>query len=128
MLTDMGQARFQQVVWQQDGATCHTARMVMRNLNGVFGHRLLAKNCIQGQEWALASPDMTPLDFFLWSFVKMKVYTAPLPQNLNQLTQRITNVFANLDPEMVIRAINNMKDRARKVVAINGNGFEGLNM
>ena len=48
--------------------------------------------------------------------------------SLDELRQRITDVFNNLDPRMITRAVNNMKERARKLVALAGNGFEGLNM
>ena len=58
----------------------------------------------------------------------MKVYTAPLPKTLNDSRVRITNMFNKLDPLMIARAVNNMKERSRKLVAVNGREFEGLNM
>ena len=39
-------------------------------------------------EWAARSPDLTPCDFFLWSFLKSKVYSTR-PQNLLELEQNI---------------------------------------
>ena len=35
-------------------------------------------------------PDMTPCDFFLWGYVKERVYVPPLPADLDELTNRIT--------------------------------------
>ncbi|GBM07848.1 hypothetical protein AVEN_96473-1 [Araneus ventricosus] len=37
--------------------------------------------------------DLTPCDIFLWGFVKDKVFAPPLPQDLQELEQRITNVL-----------------------------------
>ena len=51
----------------------------------------------------------------------MNVYRAPLPQNHNDLTQHITDVFTNLDRQMIVRAVC-------KLVDLHGNGFEGLHM
>ena len=33
---------------------------------------------------------MTPCDFFLWGYVKERVYVPPLPADLDELTNRIT--------------------------------------
>jgi len=40
--------------------------------------------------WPPRSPDMTPCDFFLWGYVKERVYVPPLPADLDELTNRIT--------------------------------------
>ena len=39
-------------------------------------------------EWTARSPDLTPRDFFLWSFLKSGVFTS-LPQSIEILRQRI---------------------------------------
>jgi len=36
------------------------------------------------------SPDLTPCNFFLWGYVKERVYVPPLPADLNEFTNRIT--------------------------------------
>jgi hypothetical protein len=36
------------------------------------------------------SPDLTPLDFFLWGFVKDRMFIPPLPANVAELRIRIT--------------------------------------
>ncbi|GBN56080.1 hypothetical protein AVEN_168128-1 [Araneus ventricosus] len=35
--------------------------------------------------WPLRSPDLTPRDFFLWDYVKDKVYALPMPTTLQSL-------------------------------------------
>ncbi|GFG35994.1 hypothetical protein Cfor_03575 [Coptotermes formosanus] len=49
------------------------------------------------------SPDLTALDFFLWGFVKDRVYVPPLPANVTELRIRITAAVAELTPEMLRR-------------------------
>ncbi|KAF2367907.1 hypothetical protein FHG87_001352, partial [Trinorchestia longiramus] len=39
-------------------------------------------------EWPPRSPDLTPCDFFLWGYLKNKVYFSP-PQDLEELQNRI---------------------------------------
>lgn len=55
--------------FQQDGAPCHTANSSMNFLAEFFGERIVTKGL-----WPPRSPDLTPLDFFLWGFLKSKVY------------------------------------------------------
>ena len=43
--------------------------------------------------WAARSPDLTPMDFFLWGFVKDKVYRMKV-RKLAVLKQRIRNACA----------------------------------
>jgi len=41
-------------------------------------------------EWPPRSPDLTPLDFFLWGYLKQKVFSTP-PQDLPTLRRRIVD-------------------------------------
>ena len=76
-----------------------------------FGERVVALS--HAVEWPPRSPDLTPLDFFLWSYIKCKVYTTP-PANLDDLEMRIRNEMDILrqDRAMVRRAVNSMTARA----------------
>ena len=69
------------------------------------------------------SPDLSPLDFCLWGYLKSKVYS-PRPANLNELQANITREVAQIDPAMVRRAMLDMKARAVKCIAANGGHFE----
>ncbi|GFS89326.1 DUF4817 domain-containing protein [Trichonephila clavipes] len=46
--------------------------------------------------WSPRSPDLTPCDFFLWGFVKDKVFVRPVPQDLEELKQRMTAVLNSI--------------------------------
>jgi len=60
-------ARFpvnENTLFQQDGATGHTARMSMNTLNALFPNRAVSRN--GDIPWLPRSPDLTPCDYFLW--------------------------------------------------------------
>jgi len=67
--------------FQQYGAPSHNAIVVRQNLNEIFGNNWMG---------TARSPDLTPLDFFLWGHLKTVVY-ADLPINLRHLKQNITD-------------------------------------
>jgi len=53
----------QNLWFQQDGATAHTARTAMRVLNEMFSARVIS--CKGNTEWSERSPDLNACDFFL---------------------------------------------------------------
>ncbi|GFX84108.1 uncharacterized protein TNCV_4859161 [Trichonephila clavipes] len=70
----------QELWFQQDGATCHTARATIDLLKDTFGDRLISR--FGPVNWPPRSCDLTPLDYFLWGYVKSLVY-ADKPQTLD---------------------------------------------
>ncbi|GFU96281.1 putative DD41D transposase [Trichonephila clavipes] len=61
----------QELWFQQDGATCHTARATIDLLKDTFGDRLISR--FGPVNWPPRSCDLTPLDYFLWGYVKSLV-------------------------------------------------------
>jgi hypothetical protein len=53
--------------------------------------------------WLPSSPDLTPCDFFLWGYVKDKVYVPPLPRELPELQQRIVAAVDTIDVDQLQR-------------------------
>ncbi|GFV07617.1 DDE_3 domain-containing protein [Trichonephila clavipes] len=53
----------QKLWFQQDGATCHTARATIDLLKDTFGDRLISR--FGPVNWPPRSCDLTPLDYFL---------------------------------------------------------------
>ncbi|GFW39865.1 uncharacterized protein TNCV_4358601 [Trichonephila clavipes] len=70
----------QELWFQQDGATCHTARATIDLLKDTFGDRLISR--FGPVNWSPRSCDLTPLDYFLWGYVQSLVY-ADKPQTLD---------------------------------------------
>jgi len=96
-------------IWfQQDGATAHTSRASMAVLREHFPERLIS---IRGNlEWPARSPDLTPCDFFLWSFLKSRVYVNR-PRTLQDLKTNIQEEIANITPAMLARVMTNARNR-----------------
>ncbi|GFU95468.1 DUF4817 domain-containing protein [Trichonephila clavipes] len=61
----------QELGFQQDGATCHTARATIDLLKDTFGDRLILR--FGPVNWPPRSCDLTPLDYFLWGYVILLV-------------------------------------------------------
>ncbi|GFU52170.1 heat shock 70kDa protein 8 [Trichonephila clavipes] len=90
--------------FQQDGATCHTARATIDLLKDTFGDRLISR--FGPVNWPPRSCDLTPLDYFLWGYVKSLVY-ADKPQTLDHLEDNIHRVIADIRPQMLEKVIEN---------------------
>jgi hypothetical protein len=50
--------------------------------------------------WPPRSPDVTPLDFFLWRYVKDIVYKTPVT-SLDELKLRIVAAIETVTPQML---------------------------
>ncbi|GFX69307.1 uncharacterized protein TNCV_3564831 [Trichonephila clavipes] len=67
----------QELWFQQDGATCHPARATIDLLKDTFGDRLISR--FGPVNWLPRYCDLTPLDYFLWGYVKLLVYADKPP-------------------------------------------------
>ncbi|GFV97370.1 putative transposable element [Trichonephila clavipes] len=85
----------QELWFQEDGATCHTARATIDLSKDTFGDRLISR--FGPVNWPPRSCDLTPLDYFLWGYVKSLVY-ADKPQTLDHLEDNIRRVIADIRP------------------------------
>ncbi|GFY01171.1 DUF4817 domain-containing protein [Trichonephila clavipes] len=98
----------QELWFQQDGATCHTARATIDLLKDTFGDRLISR--FGPVNWPPRSCDLTPLDYFLWGYVKSLVY-ADKPQTLDHLEDNIRRVISDIRPQMLEKVIENWTSR-----------------
>ncbi|GFW81470.1 t-box transcription factor TBX1 [Trichonephila clavipes] len=94
----------QELWFQQDGATCHTARATIDLVKDTFGDRLISR--FGPVNWPPRSCDLTPLDYFLWGYVKSLVY-ADNPQTLDHLEDNIRRVIADIGPQTLKKVIEN---------------------
>ncbi|GFY31611.1 piggyBac transposable element-derived protein 4 [Trichonephila clavipes] len=98
----------QELWFQQDGTTCHTARATIDLLKDTFGDRLISR--FGPVNWPPRSCDLTPLDYFLWGYVKSLIY-ADKPQTLDHLEENIRRVIADIRPQMLEKVIENWTSR-----------------
>ncbi|GFV04660.1 putative DD41D transposase [Trichonephila clavipes] len=107
----------QELWFQQDGATCHTARATFDLLKDTFGDRIISR--FGPVNWPPRSCDLTPLDYFLWGYVKSLVY-ADKPQTLDHLEDNIRRVIAVIRPQMLEKVIENWTSRLDYIRASRG--------
>ncbi|GFX13153.1 putative DD41D transposase [Trichonephila clavipes] len=105
--------------FQQDGATCHTARATIDLLKDTFGDRLISR--FGPVNWPPRSCDLTPLDYFLWSYVKSLVY-ADKPQRQDN----IRRVIADIRPQMLEKVIENWMPRLDYIRASRGSPMQEI--
>ncbi|GFT05681.1 putative DD41D transposase [Trichonephila clavipes] len=92
----------QELWFQQDGATCHTARATIDLLKDTSSDHLISR--FGPVNWPPRSCDLTPIDYFLWGYVKSLVY-ADNPQTLDPLKDNIRRVIADIRPQMLEKVI-----------------------
>jgi transposase/AraC-like DNA-binding protein len=113
--------------YMQDGATPHRTAEVFECLAEHFGSRVIGLDYPgwygEGLEWPPYSPDLNPCDFFLWGYIKDRVYKDN-PKTLDELEEKIVYEIRNI-PRTILRKIGeNFVKRLRKVVEAEGGHIE----
>ena len=112
------------VIFQQDGAPPHYATIVRDYLDDSLPQRWCGRGGGQGwRAWPPRSPDLTPLDFFLWGYVKDKVYGVKI-NDLAHLKARITEAINSVTPDMLGRVWDELEYRLDVCRATNGSHIE----
>ncbi|GFV19861.1 putative DD41D transposase [Trichonephila clavipes] len=88
----------QELWFQQDGATCPTARATIDLSKDTFGDRLISRS--GPVKWPPRSCDLTQLNYFLWGYVNSLVY-ADQPQTLHHFQDNIRRVIVDIRPQML---------------------------
>ena len=109
--------------FQQDGATPHAAIATLEMLHNVFGDRIISRRTVNN--WSAHSPDLNPLDYFLWGHLKNQVY-ANQPETLDDLEEEIRRCAATVTADTCRRTIANFIKRVRECVRQKGHHFEQL--
>jgi hypothetical protein len=85
------------IISQQDVAPPHWGSDVRQFLGATFLNRWIGKDGLT--PWPPKSPDITSLHFFLWGYVKDKLFSTPVP-DITSLKERITDAFATITEDM----------------------------
>ena len=91
---------YQISVWEsepflmQDGAPAHTSLLARSILKEKFGNRVIGK--FFDVFWPPRSPDLNPLDYFLWGFVREKVYRNGGFNDVSTMSTAIIEAFAEI--------------------------------
>jgi len=122
-LTNVPVIRRQNLLFQQDGAPPHFAICVRDYLNQTFPERWIGRR--GPVEWPPRSPDLSPLDYFLWGHLKSVVYQNR-PRTLDDLKDAIITECQKITTETLIRVKNSFIKRIDACVQAEGGQFEHL--
>ena len=104
------------VIFQQDGAPAHSSSQVRDTLDVALPGRWIGRG--GPISWPPRSPDLTPLDFFLWGYLKSKVYAKPLA-SVCDLKRRITEEIMSISQDILDHVWKKF-ERRLEVVLQNG--------
>lgn len=119
-------AQLRETWYQHDGAPPHIARPVRERLTELFGDHWIGR--YGPHAWPPRSPDLTPLDFFLWGHVKDRVFDRPC-QTADEMRDKIEVVFEQLKQQSLRYGILELVhqknlERARLCLHVEGRQFE----
>ncbi|EGI66419.1 hypothetical protein G5I_05054, partial [Acromyrmex echinatior] len=96
-------------VWfQQDGVPAHFAVATRDYLNEIFHNKWIGRR--GSIEWPPRSPDLAPLDYFYWGYLKMKL-DANHPQTIPELKEEIRRTINEISPQLCQNVIENFVKR-----------------
>lgn len=111
--------------FMHDGAPAHYVRNVRELLNERFNGKWIGRG--GPISWPARSPDLNPLDFCLWGWIKCLVYPTEINSE-EELRQRIENAFEHVKQQVhanpgISLSLNR---RIHTCIEMNGNHFEHL--
>ena len=124
LTTKLTPGQIQKAWLMQDGAPPHTAHDTIALLHERFNDRLIALGTTH--EWAPHSPDLNPLDFWLWGAAKGCVF-ANKPKTLDQLKINISSYIRDVTPETSWKVGQNFAVRIKACLNRNGGHIENIN-
>jgi len=121
---------FERLVFQQDGAPAHYALRVRQLLDREFPYRWMGRGSARQPApvaWPPRSPDLTPLDFWVWGHLKQRIFTQDFrPRTIDELKDAIRRAIAELneDQEMRERVWEEFRCRLEECVRRGGQSVE----
>ena len=112
----------QSLIFQQDGCPAHYRLTVREYLDQNFPNRWIGRG--GPIQWPARSPDLTPLDFHVWGWMKELVYDREI-QTRDELIQRIEEAAVTLRQTFSTRITRaQIRKRARACIRRRGHNFE----
>jgi len=85
----------------------------MAAVRELFGNRVISR--FGDIPWPPRSLDLSICDFFLWGYLKNRVYTTR-PRTMVELKQRIQDEIRGIPAEMLQRAMGNLNRRLKECI------------
>ena len=100
----------------------YTARASTNVIRETFAGRLISKN--GDIPWSPRLPDHSPFDFFLWGYLKSKVYQGKL-RTILKLKKAIQFEVAVIPFTMLTNVMRNFNDRLQECINVEGRHLPG---
>lgn len=112
------------VTFMHDGHPAHGEHNVTAFLNDTFREQWIGQRgpC----RWPPRSPDLNPMDFFFWGYLKNEIFNLNKPQSIEELRRRIVEVANTITPQMLRNVLKNFYERLAFCSAAAGLQFEHL--
>jgi transposase len=104
-------------VFQQDSAPSHKAKLTQEWMAENF-HDHITPNI-----WPPNSPDLNPLDYYVWSVVEREVNEHPHTTK-ESLKAAILRIMTNINKDHLIKACKRFRSRIEAVIAAEGDFIE----
>ena len=102
--------KIQRMWFQQDGSTSHTSKQKIDLLKDRFSNLIISRGI--NVNLPPISCDLTPMYFFLWGYLKEKVF-ATYPQTIKNLKEKIINEISGIMPQLCKNEIRNFYKRLK---------------
>ena len=76
--------------------------------------------------WPPYSPDLNPCDFYLWGYLKSKVYSNPIPETCEQLKKNIRREIRKINNETLTSVYDNVLVRLQRCMGQSGGWIEHM--
>ena len=106
-------------LWTQDGAPCHTAKIVLKYLESRLGSRGFWSKGI----WPSNSCNLNPLDYSLWTYVESKACSVN-HSSVASMKSAVEEEWNNMPRSYVKTTCARFRRRVEAMVAAKGGVFE----
>ncbi len=106
-------------VWTQDGAPSHTSDTVQNYITSKLG----SKGFLPKTMWPPSSPNLNPLDFFVWTHVEERACSSHYP-NIEALKAAVNREWSSMSMEDVTNACKAFRGRVEACIEAKGFLFE----
>jgi hypothetical protein len=87
--------------------------------------KLASKEIPREFQWPPCSPDLSVCDYFLWDYLKQRVYVNK-PHTLDQLRTNIETEIANISPAILQKVFKNFEKRLENCIERNGHHLNNV--
>lgn len=113
--------------YMQDGALPHRTSAVFEYLDEHFPGRVIGLGYKdrygEGYDWPPYSPDLNPLDFWLWGYLKDEVYKRS-PKTIEEMKTTVQNVIAKIGENTRRSVLLNWRNRLVACIEADGGHIE----